>query len=216
VNIPQLVSSDSRVLVLCAHTDDEFGCGGTICRITETGATVRYLALSDCVESVPAGYPTDILRTECVRSVRALGCAEDAIEVLSFPVRHFPQHRQEILERLVALQREYRPDLVLLPASYDMHQDHHTAFEEGFRAFKMATILGYELPQNLISFSNSAFVKLTEAQLQRKIDALSAYESQTIRPYSTPEFITSLATVRGVQCGAKYAEAFELVRLVVS
>jgi N-acetylglucosamine malate deacetylase 1 len=215
VSISQLVSQQSRVLVLCAHTDDEFGCAGTVGRIAEAGATIRYLALSDCVESVPQGFAADVLRNECAACMTSLGCAIEAVEVLSFPVRHFPQYRQDILEHLVKIQRDFQPDLVLLPSSYDTHQDHHTTYQEGFRAFKRSTILGYELPQNLISFSNSAFVKLTDLQLQRKIQSLASYKSQTMRAYSTPEFITSLATVRGVQCGASYAEAFELVRLVV-
>jgi LmbE family N-acetylglucosaminyl deacetylase len=203
------------VLVLAAHTDDEFGCGGTITRIADSGAHLRYLAFSDCVESVPAGFPADILRRECAECMAALGCEADDIEVLSFPVRHFPSRRQEILEYLVKVKREYQPDLVLLPSSNDTHQDHRTVYEEGFRAFKTSTILGYELPQNIISFSNSAFVTLTIEHLERKIVALARYESQGQRPYATRNFIESLATVRGVQCGARYAEAFELIRLVV-
>jgi LmbE family N-acetylglucosaminyl deacetylase len=215
VSISQLVSTSSRVLVLAAHTDDEFGCGGTVTRIADSGAHIRYLAFSDCVESVPAGFPPDVLRRECAQCMTALGCEADDIEVLSFPVRHLPARRQEILEYLVKIRREYQPDLVLLPSSHDTHQDHRTVYEEGFRAFKTSTILGYELPQNIISFSNSAFIKLTRAHLERKITALAHYASQEQRAYATRAFIESLATVRGVQCGAQYAEAFELIRLVV-
>lgn len=215
MSISQLASKHSRLLILAAHTDDEFGCAGTIARIADMGASLRYLALSDCVESVPAEFASDILRRECQECMERLGCPPEALEIMSFPVRHFPAHRQAILERLVALRKEYNPDLVLLPSSSDTHQDHHATFEEGFRAFKMSTILGYELPQNLVSFNNSAFVKLSEKHLARKIDALSCYQSQANRLYASRQFIESLATVRGVQCGAAYAEAFELVRLVV-
>src|SRR5207244_7059171 len=36
-----------RVLVLAPHTDDgEFGCGGTMARLVEGGADVRYVAFS--------------------------------------------------------------------------------------------------------------------------------------------------------------------------
>ena len=51
--------------------------------------------------------------------------------------------------------------------------------------------------------------------LETKVHALAAYESQGFRPYSSPGFIRSLATVRGVQAGATYAEAFEPIQLVV-
>ncbi len=203
-----------RALVLCPHTDDEFGCAGTIARLLEAGAAVRYIALSRCEESVPLGLPPDTLEEECRRCTRALGIPPENTEVLRFPVRHFPRVRQEILEHLVKVGREFKPDIVLLPASDDMHQDHHTVYEEGFRAFKQSTVLGYELPQNLISFHNSTFVALNERHLETKIQALQEYESQEFRPYATAEFMRALATVRGVQVGSPFAEAFEAVRVV--
>lgn len=206
----------SRVLVLCAHTDDEFGCAGTVARLLELGADVRYMALSRCEESVPAGLPHDILEHECRACTKHLGIAEANCQIHDFKVRHFPSVRQQILELFVAQQRAFAPELVLLPSSLDTHQDHNTVFEEGFRAFKHATILGYELPQNLIAFHNTAFVKLKPSHLEKKITALEHYASQAFRPYAAREFITSLAKVRGVQCNADYAEAFEVVRLILS
>lgn len=210
-----ILSSFARVLVLCAHTDDEFGCAGTILRLVEAGARVRYLALSRCEDSVPEGLPPDVLERECRVCTERLGIAREDVQVLDFRVRYFPTVRQEILETLVRVNREYRPDLVLIPSSFDTHQDHATLFQEGFRAFKHASVLGYELPQNLISFDNSAFVELSEADLRRKVEALSAYESQGFRTYSSREFIYGLAKVRGVQCNSEFAEAFESVRLIL-
>ena len=211
-----MLSTFRRVLVLCAHTDDEFGCAGTVGRLTDAGAHVRYLALSDCAASVPAGFPADVLRAECAACTAALGIAPADAEVGPFEVRHFPRDRQDILERLVGLQREFRPDLVLLPASSDTHQDHEVVAREGFRAFKQSTVLGYELPQNLVSFHNSAFVALDEAAIARKVSALAHYASQASRPYSTEAFLRGLGVVRGVQAGAPFAEAFEVVRLLLS
>lgn len=210
-----LIDAFSRALVLCAHTDDEFGCAGTVRRLVEAGAEVRYLALSACEASVPEGFPKDVLVHECRACTAALGIPEAHVEVGPFPVRYFPRDRQAILERLVALSRSYQPDLVLLPSSTDTHQDHAVVAAEGFRAFKRSTILGYELPQNLVTFENSAFVALSAETLDRKIAALAEYRSQGFRPYSTDAFLRGLATVRGVQCGAEYAEAFEVMRLIV-
>jgi LmbE family N-acetylglucosaminyl deacetylase len=210
----RFLSSFRRALVLCAHTDDEFGCAGTIVRLLDGGAQVVYAALSRCEESVPAGLPSDILERECRECAASLGLQPQDVHVHGYRVRHFPAHRQEILELLVRLRKEVEPDLVLLPASFDTHQDHSTLYHEGFRAFKHATILGYELPQNLISFMSTAFIKLTEDDMQRKITALGSYRSQEFRPYASGEFIRALAHVRGVQCNSRYAEAFELIRLV--
>lgn len=210
-----MIESFRRVLVLCAHTDDELGCAGTVVRLVEAGAEVRYLALSTCEASVPEGFPADVLAHECRACTAALGIAPAHVVLGDFAVRHFPRDRQAILERLVALGRTYEPDLVLLPASTDTHQDHAVVAAEGFRAFKHATVLGYELPQNLVTFHSTAFVALDERVLARKLAALAAYGSQAFRPYATEAFVRGLATVRGVQCRAPYAEAFEVVRLLV-
>ena len=210
-----LLEGLERALILCAHTDDEAGCAGTICRLIEAGVEVRYVALSRCEESVPEPYPKDILEQECRACTRALGIREDNVEVWGYPVRYFPDHRQAILERFVRLSREYKPDLVLLSSSFDTHQDHSTVFKEGFRAFKFSSVMGYEQPQNLVSFENTAFVRLTEQHIDRKLSALTSYESQAFRTYSSPDFVRGLARVRGVQCNAAYAEAFEVIRLVV-
>ncbi|MFY9607526.1 MAG: PIG-L deacetylase family protein [Blastocatellia bacterium] len=205
----------TRVLILCAHTDDEFGCAGTIARLVETEIDIKYVALSRCEASVPDSYPKDILERECRQAVAMLGLKAESTEVWGYPVRHFPHHRQEILEDLILLRDRYTPDLVLLPTSLDTHQDHLTLYTEGFRAFKHSSILGYELPQNLTTFNNTAFIKLTSQQIDQKIRALSCYQSQTSRPYSSEEFIRGLAKVRGVQCRGDYAEAFEVIRLVL-
>lgn len=207
-------NSRTQALILAPHTDDEFGCAGTILRLVESGADIHYFALSDCVASVPEGFPEDVLRHECTRCVTELGVPRGNITVGSLPVRHFPAHRQEILETFVALRKKLKPTLVLLPAGSDMHQDHHTVYEEGFRAFKHSTILGYELPQNTITFQHAAFVVLNDAHVEAKIRAMSEYKSQAFRPYSTADFIKSIARVRGLQAGAEYAEAFELIRWI--
>jgi len=196
-----LLSGLERVLILAAHTDDEFGCAGLIQRLRDEGAGIRYIAMSPC--------------KECRACLAELGVPDDQVEIWDLPVRHFPRLRQDILERLVRIGRSWSPDLVILPSSHDTHQDHETVSREGFRAFKRASIWGYELPQNLVRFENSAFVALTEAQLHGKIRALRCYRSQEDRPYSNEDFIRGLARVRGIQAGVDHAEAFEVIRLIV-
>lgn len=204
-----------QCLVVAPHTDDEFGCAGTIVRMRRLGIAVRYLALSKCTASVPAGYPENVLEVECRAATKSLGIAPDAVEILDFPVRHFSEKRQDILEKLVAVNRAHGPDLVLLPSTSDIHQDHATTAMEGLRAFKHSTVLGYELPQNTTAFPNTAFVALSQDDLDRKIAAMTEYRSQHHRPYAAPEFITGLARVRGVQANTALAEAYEVMRLIL-
>lgn len=201
-------------LVVCPHTDDEFGCGGTIVKLLSQGTEVHYAAFSSCEESVPRGLPSDTLAQEMRQATKALGLTEERTYLYNFRVRHFPSARQHILEELVQLRERIRPDLVLLPALDDIHQDHQVMAIEGLRAFKFASVLGYELPMNTITFRHACFVSLTETHLDKKIAALLKYKSQGFRSYANEEFMRSLACVRGTQAGVRFAEAFEVLRLV--
>jgi LmbE family N-acetylglucosaminyl deacetylase len=183
-------------------------------RLAEQGTEVHLAAFSWCEESVPEGYAHDVLKGESRAAAAVLGVAPERFRLYDFRVRHFPANRQEILEELVVLRRTIEPDLVLLPSSTDIHQDHKTIAEEGVRAFKHATILGYELPMNTISFRHACLVPLEERHIERKIEHAACYVSQQHRTYLHPDFIRSLARVRGVQANRPAAEAFEVVRMV--
>jgi LmbE family N-acetylglucosaminyl deacetylase len=81
------------------------------------------------------------------------------------------------------------------------------------RAFRNANLLGYELPWNNYRFQPNYFEKISDDNLQAKINALSQYKSQANRKYMNENFIRSLATVRGLQANTPFAEAFEAYRL---
>jgi len=202
-------------LVLAPHTDDgELGCGGAIAQFCAEGKEVSYAAFCLCAKSLPAGLAPNTLELECKEATARLGIAPANLTLFNYEVRELPASRQQILEELLQLQKRVQPDLVFLPAASDIHQDHQVIHQEGLRAFKNTTLAGYELPWNNYSFNTSFFIRLTEPDLQKKIDSLRAYQSQSHRTYMQETFTRSLATVRGVQCGAQYAEAFEIYRLI--
>ena len=205
-----------RALILAPHTDDgEFGCGGSIARLVREGKEVYYVAFSTAEESVPEPWPKDILKTEVKEATKRLGIPEENRIIFNFKVRELSYHRQEILEEMVKIKMTIGPDIVFLPSTNDLHQDHFTVSMEGIRAFKNLTILGYEIPWNNIQFQAEAFIILSEEDIDKKIYALDAYNSQKGRSYANEEFIRSLARTRGVQIGARYAEAFEVIRWVI-
>jgi LmbE family N-acetylglucosaminyl deacetylase len=206
--------TSARALVIAAHTDDEFGCAGLIGRLVEQGTEVHVICFSWCEQSVPEGFERDVLKHESMAAMDVLGIQPERFRLRDYPVRHFPAHRQEILEELVALRREIEPDLVLLPSPGDIHQDHGVVAHEGIRAFKHATVLGYELPMNTISFQHACFVPLEERHIALKVAHAATYTSQQHRPYMNPDFIRSLGLVRGVQINRSAAEAYEVVRMV--
>jgi N-acetylglucosamine malate deacetylase 1 len=206
----------NNVLVLAPHTDDgELGAGGTISLLLENKAKVYYAAFSTASDSVPAGMPKDILKTEVARATKQLGISKENLIIFDYQVRKLNFSRQDILEDLIRLRKDIHFDLVLMPSLNDIHQDHLTVSQEGLRAFKTCSILGYELIWNNLTFNTTCFVRIEKRHLENKINALKSYESQKGKDYISEDFIKSLAKTRGVQIGAKYAEAFEVIRWVI-
>jgi LmbE family N-acetylglucosaminyl deacetylase len=203
-----------RILVLGAHTDDgELGCGGSIAKFIAEGKSVYYVAFA-CA-SLPEGWPADTLKKEIRSAAHVLGIPHSQVSVLDYPVREFPRLRQEILDDMVKLKRQIEPDLVFLPSVHDTHQDHEIIAREGFRAFKHSTMLGYELPWNHQTYKGDTFVLLDEEHIQKKLDAVSCYQSQKHRYYFCEEFIRGWAATRGIQVAHKYAEVFDTVRWIL-
>lgn len=206
---------NKRIVVLAPHTDDgEVGAGGTITRMIEENADIYYIAFSCAEASIPKEWPSNQLRKEVREATKVLGIEERNLILKGYSVRCFPDYRQEILEDMIKLDRELKPDIVLMPSTYDTHQDHKVISEEGFRAFKKRSIWGYEFPWNNLTFSTTGFVILNEEYMKKKIKAYECYESQSFRNEDA-ERIRSLAIVRGQQVDAQYAEAFEIIRLVM-
>jgi len=200
-----------KVLVLAPHADDaELGCGGTIAKLIEEGSEVILVAFS-----TPAGAPRHVLESEAHNARGVMEIREENLLIYNYKVRTLPSHRQEILDRLYTLNIELKPDLVMLPSLSDLHQDHKTVAMEGLRAFKMRSILGYELPWNHLSFNTAAFVPLEERHIENKIKASKAYISQMGRQFFDEEVLRGLARTRGCQIGTQYAEAFEVLRWII-
>jgi len=137
---------DKNVLVLAPHTDDgELGAGGTIDLLIKGGANVYYVAFSTAEESVPKHLPKDTLKTEVKNATLQLGIPASNLYILNYPVRKLNYNRQSILEDLIKIRAERPWSLILLPSLNDIHQDHTVIAQEGLRAFKNTSILGYEL-----------------------------------------------------------------------
>jgi LmbE family N-acetylglucosaminyl deacetylase len=208
--------SFKRILALAPHTDDvELSAGGTVAKWVEEGKEIFYVAFSICEKSVPKALPADILEREVKEATKVLGVASKNLYIYKFEVRTFPQFRQDILEIMVDLREKLKPELVLLPSLKDVHQDHQTIAAEGIRAFKNISILGYEQPWNIMSFAPQLFVTLRKKHLDKKVQAISCYQSQKHKRYVSEEILFGLAKTRGIQIDCDYAEAFEAIRCIL-
>jgi N-acetylglucosamine malate deacetylase 1 len=204
-----------KILVLAPHTDDgELGCGATITKLIEEGNDVYYVAFSICEESVPDGFPKNALENEVKEATKVLGIKSENLIIFGYKVRKFNSSRQEILEDIIVLRSKIKPDIVFMPCSNALHQDHLTIYQEGIRAFKHTTIYGYDLPWDTIEFRTTAFFTLAESHVEKKAEALRCYKTQNFRNYINDDFIYGLARVRGAQIAKEFAEAFEAIRII--
>jgi LmbE family N-acetylglucosaminyl deacetylase len=183
-------------------------------RLVEGGVEVHYVAFSIATRSLPDGFAPDTLAREVREATTELGIPESNLIVHDFDVRTFPDRRQDILELLIALWEDLKPDAVFQPSLHDIHQDHQVIAAESLRAFKRTTILGYEIPWNNFDFAYQAYVSLEKKHLEQKVAALAKYASQRHRRYSDPEYIWNVARTHGINVNRDYAEVFEVYRVV--
>ena len=99
---------------------------------------------------MPEGYPKNQLEIELKKATSSLGILPENLIIFKYTVRKLNYVRQEILEELIKIRNERKVDMVFMPVLDDIHQDHSTVAAEGLRAFKNASILGYELMLSLI------------------------------------------------------------------
>jgi len=192
------------VFVLAPHADDlEFGCGGLIARLADSGSDIYSLVFSAAEER----------KEEMIKASSILGVKKTFI--FNLPIRNLGKHRQAILDKLIKMKEKFKPDLVIQPCLNDIHQDHQIIAMEGIRAFKGTNLWGYEVLANNLIFDFQLFIKINETDLEKKIKAIECYKSQNHRRYLDEDFIRSLAKVRGVQIGSRYAEAFNVIREVL-
>lgn len=206
---------NKQLLVLAPHTDDaEIGCGGAISFFKRNNFDINIAVFSKAEASLPPEWGKDTLLKEFFLSAEKMNITKPDRFVYNFPVRRFNEHRQDILEIMIEIRNLLNPSLVLLPSTTDFHQDHQVISNEGIRAFKSSSILGYELPWNHNSFHCDVFIHLNDNDVRNKWDYMSSYKSQIelSRGYFDKAKVMSWLKMRGMQCNTEYAECFEHIR----
>lgn len=205
-----------RVLVLAPHTDDgELGCGATISKLISAGHIVEYVAFSHVYTYGEGNKNTLDLLSECLAATGKLGIDHDHVHFHDFEARNFAQNRQQILDIMVKLHNDFKPSLVFVPMTCDVHQDHQVITAEATRAFKNCSLLGYEMVWNNLRPTLNVFIPVTEQEVTLKIKAFLKYQSQKNRPYyQNVRLLEALARTRGLQAECPFAEAFECIKIV--
>lgn len=201
-----------RIVVLGAHCDDiAIGAGATLLRLCRENPGLNVDAL------VLTGAGT--AREEEEHRALALLCpkAEVRLRVLDLPDGRLPVHWGRVKTAVEKVRRRNDPQLILAPAPHDAHQDHHTLARIVPSAFRNHLVMGYEI----LKFDGdlaqpNAYVPIDEQTYTEKIQAIfQSYRSQRYRSWFDAETFSGLARIRGVQCNARYAEAFHISKFVL-
>jgi len=194
-----------RVLIFGAHPDDpDSKSGGTAALYTKAGHVVKMVSLTngDAGHMWEGGAPLAWRRRiEAANSGKTLGCEYitlDTHDGMLLPTL-------EVRDQVVAIVRNFKPDLVLCPRMWDYHPDHRACGTVVVDAMYMATVpnvvsaaehlrempviaYGYDHFQKPYPIQPDVVVDIS-AVLDQKIDALGCHISQMYEwlPYNRCE-----------------------------
>ena len=201
-----------RILLLGAHCDDiAIGAGGSLLELCRAhpGVVVSALVLTG----------GGSLREEEERAALTAFCpgAKLEVTVLDLPDGRVPVRWERAKLALEEMRTHGEPDLIFGPSPHDAHQDHRTLAKLVPTAFRDHLTLGYEILKWDGDLTQpGAYLPLAEPVLREKIAKLHEhYGSQRDRSWFDAETFAGLARIRGVQCHARYAEAFHVGKLVL-
>jgi LmbE family N-acetylglucosaminyl deacetylase len=201
-----------RILLLGAHCDDiAIGAGGSLIELCRAhpGVTVSALVLTG----------GGSLREEEERAALTAFCpgAQLEVAVLDLPDGRVPTRWERAKLAIEELRTLGEPDIIFAPSPHDAHQDHRTLAKLVPTVFRDHLTLGYEILKWESDLAQPAvYLPLAEPVLREKVAKLHEhYGSQRDRSWFDAETFGGLARIRGVQCHARYAEAFHASKLVL-
>jgi LmbE family N-acetylglucosaminyl deacetylase len=201
-----------RIVALGAHCDDiAIGAGGTLLAACSARPGVRVDAL------VLSGGGTE--REDEERAALAAFCpaADLDVTVLKLPDGRLPAHWDEAKNALEDLRRRVDPDVIVAPRTDDAHQDHRGLATLVPTAFRDHLVLGYEIVKWDGDLGRpNTYQPLFSDIAEKKVALLQRhYPSQRHRPWYDREAFLGLARIRGIECQARYAEAFHVAKQIL-
>jgi LmbE family N-acetylglucosaminyl deacetylase len=198
------------VVVLGAHPDDiEIGAGGLLLRLAESRPRVRYVLLTGSEER----------HREARQAATAfLAGADVTVDLFSLAEGRLPADWLSVKDILEGVARSCDPDLVIAPSAADAHQDHRAVGEIVPTVFRDQLCLAYEIPKWDGDMGRpNVYVPMSDDAAKRKAELLhKCYPSQHSRDWWDDEVFLGLARLRGMECRARYAEAFYCPKSVLS
>lgn len=207
--------SIERIAAVGAHCDDiAIGAGGSLYAACLANPGVRVDAL------VLTGGGTDRETEEHAALTAFCPGADIDLTVLKLPDGRTPAHWDEAKSAVRELRQradadhvdhaDRAADVVFAPHLGDAHQDHRLLAELVSQTFRDHLVLGYEIVKSDGDLGRPAVYRaLHDDVMRRKVELLHEhYPSQRHRPWFDREAFVGLARIRGIECHARYAEAF--------
>ena len=222
--IPQI----HRVCVIAPHPDDEtLGCGGTLLKLKAAGAKIAWLLVTSMLPE--HGFSLDAIRAkenDIERLRQGYNFARTVrLHIPTTKVDQVPT--DELVMAIGASFSEFQPDTVFIPFCHDAHSDHYHISKatlsccKWFRYPFVRNVLFYEtisetdfnLNTTEQGFRPNLYVNISDF-FEEKLELLRIFTSE-LGEFPFPrslESVEAIAKLRGTQCGARRAEAFELLR----
>lgn len=197
------------ILAIGAHPDDiEIGCGATLAKHKMNGDIIHGLILTGGGQhGNPLIRESEVRRAASIVGIKSLSFADLEDTYI------FENLRATILA-IEALVEQINPDIVYSHSEHERHQDHLGAFlATRVACRKIPQVLLYETPSVLPSFSPQVFVNV-EDTIEKKLDAIRVYASQSSSYYMECDLVEGLAKIRGYSQNVRFCEAFELLWIV--
>lgn len=197
------------VLAVGAHPDDiEIGCGGTVRKHILNGDDVYYAIATN---GEKGGNPDERI-AEANKIASMMG------------VRHvyfldledtFVLHDGKTVDLLDNVMKKINPSLVYVHSIKDYHQDHSNIAKSALSASRKMknSILCFETPSTTLDFTPTAYNDISET-FEFKMSCIGKFVTQEKKDYLERQALADLSNFRGKIIGAKYAEAFEVLRLI--
>ncbi len=215
-----MASETRNVLAVGAHADDiEIGCGGTVAMHVKKGDNVIMLIAGGPFYD---NYDGKVLRS-CEVGEKEMECGAKILGYkklinLRFENKSIP-YSVESVEAINKVIDECSIDTIYTHWYHDTHQDHKRTTQSVISAGRyVSNILMYEpeypAGRSYLGFRNQYYVDIAST-FEIKMNALRCHESQ-VKKYGD-DFLGAVearARHRGYEVGSKYAECFEIVRLL--
>jgi LmbE family N-acetylglucosaminyl deacetylase len=201
-----------HLVALGAHPDDiEIACGGTLLRLAESvpDLTAEFV--------IATGTPQRLAEARHSAELFLPGC-EVSVRTAELPDGRLPAQWAAVKELLEDTARSRPADLVLAPNQGDAHQDHRTIAELATTVWRDHLVLRYEIPKWDGDLGRPwLYVPLSGEHLREKVERLrKAFPSQAGRDWFDDEVFYGLARLRGMECRARYAEAFATTKAILT